>query len=273
MRRTLDLVVAAVIVVGGGVLAASGTLSRLFRRDEPVAAAPTTSAPLGAMEELFGAAPPPAFRTMRRDEILEMSGEVMRRHAYTVGQMDRWRSVVSDSVVMNVPQPPGPGAAQSQLGEFRLRGAMDLFRDAWGYRLMVSGPAARAEASTRVVEITGVQGRLFPLAVGNRLRFRAVEHGSVELAGRVRPEAKVVTYEMRVTGMDRQAYSASTPAVPGPVYVIDLQASAGAPDESRHVQVHYAPALGAAVRIRTLGEGPATEERLVSWEPAARTGP
>jgi len=32
--------------------------------------------------------------------------------------------------------------------------------------------------------------------------------------------------------------------------------------------VHYAPALGAAVRIRTLGGGPPTDERLVSWVPA-----
>jgi hypothetical protein len=273
MRRQLDLLVAAAIVAGGAAIATSGRLPRpaARRHAPPIAAAASAPAPSAAAargeEALFGAAPRPAFRTLRRAEFLELNGQRLREHVYTVRDGASWRSAVRDSVMDDEHGPPGlPVAARRT--ESEMHGTLDLFRDFWSYSMSVDGDGTRlATAATSVTDITGASGRLFPLAVGNRLAFRTVERGTAAVSGMGRDETRSTSWELRVTGVEA-GYPASTPAVPGPVYVIDVVMDGGSADESQHLEVHYAPALGAAVRICTLDEGPGTEERLISWEPA-----
>ncbi|HSU17347.1 hypothetical protein [Longimicrobium sp.] len=277
MRKTLDLLIAGAIVTGGAAFAVSGKVPRLaipaadpsaaLPAPAPAAAPATAKGGAAAGEEaLFGAAPKPAFRSMRRADFLELNGMRTREHLYTVREGSGWRSVVRDSAVMEMELPGGPMPQLRTVMDQQLGGALDLFRDAWSYTMATgSADTRRASADTRVLAVTGAQGRLFPLAVGNRLTFRTVESGGVEVAGWARGQAGGDGYELVVTGMEGD-YTASEPAVPGPVYVIDVKVTSE--DEDEHFEVHYAPALGAAVRIRTLGDAPASEERLISWEPA-----
>jgi len=63
--------------------------------------------------------------------------------------------------------------------------------------------------------------------------------------------------ELRVTG-STGAYAHATPAIPGPVFVIERRRRPG----GRPDIIHYAPGLGAAVYLETpFGD----VERLVAW--------
>ncbi|HET7461340.1 MAG TPA: hypothetical protein VFJ82_08820 [Longimicrobium sp.] len=257
MTRKLDLMIAVVVVAGG--LAVSGRLPRLAAGR----AGGGGGVAVRALEPLFGAAPAPAFRTMRRVEILELTDTQTGEHVYTVREANGWRSVVHETARHLMPVPGGATAPALTI-ETEMGGPLDLFRLTRGTEIR---SAATAASESRVAEVSGVEGRLFPLAVGNHLRFEALEGGSVQ-AGRLdRETADRYVYEFTVTGVE-DGWNQSTPAVPGPVYVIDLQIKDPKYGEDQQFEVHYAPALGAAVRVRTLGDAPPTDERLVSWEPA-----
>lgn len=254
--RKLHLTVALAVLAAGGALAVSGRLPKFG-----------VSAAESAMEPLFGAAPAPAFRSMRRVLTLDLGDQLgstqTGEHFYTVQEANGWQSVVRDSAVHALPMPDGttgPGMVVLKVAG----GPLDLFELSMSFTMSGAGTAA-AEGGVR--EVTGVEGRLFPLAVGNRLRFQTLE-GGVVMAGKLdRATADAYVYEFNVTGQE-DGYDGSAPAVPGPVYVIDVQVKDPRYGEDRHLEVHYAPALGAAVRVRTLGDAPPTVESLASWEPA-----
>jgi hypothetical protein len=251
--RKLHLVIALAVLAVGGALAVSGLLPKLGG-----------GAAASAMEPLFGDAPAPAFTSMRRVVRVvgeELGDEQTGEHFYTVQKADGWRSVVRDSAVFTV---PGVDTAPPTVVLKVARGPLDLFELWMSFTMSDTAPAA---ADGDVREVSGVEGRLFPLAVGNRLRFETLEGGLVTAGELDRATANTYVYEFNVTGQE-EGYGTPIPAVPGPVYVIDVQVEDTRLGESRHLVVHYAPALGAAVRIRTLGDGPPTDERLVSWVPA-----
>jgi hypothetical protein len=269
MSRKLDLLIALAVLAGGVALALSGRLPAISRGhptspvSTPTAAGAPAAMPWAQLESLFGAAPAPRFRGMRRVEYLEMTGTPTGEHRYRVRQANGWRSVVQDSATREMPQPPGrPGMTNLTVQE--MGGPLDLFRCTWQYVMTVG--RGRASAETRVVALSGVQGRLFPLAVGNRLRFQALSAGQLAAGPMDRAQTETHVYEFHVTGVEG-GYAGSTPAVPGPVYVIEVQVKDPRYGEDRVLEVHYAPALGAAVRVRDLS-GPGTDERLVSWDPA-----
>jgi len=256
MTRKLDLMIAGVVILGG--LAVSGRLPRLAAGHSG-----NGGVAVRALEPLFGAAPPPAFRSMRRVEILELTGTQTGEHVYTVSKADGWRSVVRESATHTMGM-PGRTTIPALKVDNEMSGPLDLFHLTMDTEM--SG-ASRALTGSGVAEVSGVEGRLFPLAVGNHLRFEALEGGSVH-AGRLdRETADRYVYEFTVTGVE-DGYNESTPAVPGPIYVIDLQIKDPEYGEDQQFEVHYAPALGAAVRVLTRGDAPPTDEHLVSWEPA-----
>lgn len=267
MPRKPDLFVAVVLVVAGAALFATSRYSRsvlgtLTTGTNGAAAlrADTRADPaaLAALDEAFARAPAPAFRTLRRAEFRDGRPVPGGEHLYTVRQVDGWRSTVRDSASSESAAP----ALEEQM-----EGAFDLFRDGWSYTASF-GPDARLRTRgvLRLVSIANVEGRLFPLAAGNRLRFDAVSRGAALTAGENRASEERASYDFRVIGREGR-YDASNPAVPGPVYLIDVRVAreTAAP---LHLEVHYAPALGAAVRIRALDAAPARDERLIGWEPA-----
>ena len=270
MPKKLDLLLAATVAAGGAALALSGRPQRLalgppsFGRPPPALAAPS-AVPYVALEAVFGGTPEPAFRSMQRAVTLEVTGTRVGEHRYRVHEANGWRSVVQDSSTHGMPGPPGrPEAAISQVTDQTLEGPLDLFHLASRSSMTVG--RGQASADTRVVAISEVQGRLFPLAVGNHLRFQALEGGAVQVGPMTGSPTQPYVYEFRVTGVEG-AYAGSTPAVPGPVYVIEVRRKDLLYGEDGMSEVHYAPALGAAVRVRTL-DGLPTDERLVSWQPA-----
>jgi hypothetical protein len=252
--RKLHLVIALAVLAGAGALAVSGGLPKLGGGGDAAS----------AMEPLFGAAPAPAFTSMRRVVRMvgdELGDEQTGEHFYTVQEANGWRSVVRDSAVYAM---PGVDTMPPTVVLEVASGPVDLF-DLWMTHTM-SDPAPAA-ADGNVKEVSGVEGRLFPLAVGNRLRFETLEGGVVTAGKLDRATADTYVYEFTVTGQE-EGYVTPIPAVPGPVYVIDVRVEDTRHGQSRHLVVHYAPALGAAVRIRALGDAPPTDERLVSWVPA-----
>lgn len=254
--RKFHLMVALAVLAGAGALAVSGRLPMFGG-----------GGAASVMEPLFGAAPAPAFSSMRRVATLQIDDEIgpvqSGEHFYTVQEANGWQSVVRDSAVYAMPVPDAATAPEMVVLKVA-GGPLDLFELSMSFTTSGAGTAA---AESNVREVSGVEGRLFPLAVGNRLRFETLEGGLV-MAGKLdRATADAYTYEFTVTGQE-DGYNGSTPAVPGPVYVIDVQVQDTKYGESRHLEVHYAPALGAAVRVRTLGDAPPTDERLVTWEPA-----
>lgn len=246
--------IALAVLAAGGALAVSGRLPKFGGG----------GAEASVMEPLFGAAPAPAFRSMRRVVMIDIgdgSGSAQQgAHFYTVQEANGWQSVVRDSAVYAVPGSTEPGTVVLKVAS----GPLDLFELSTSF--MESG-ADSADTRDNVREVTGVEGRLFPLAVGNRLRFETLVGGLVTAGELDRATADSYVYEFTVTRQE-DGYVGATPAVPGPVYVIDVQVQDTKLGENRHLEVHYAPALGAAVRVRTLGDGPPTDERLAWWEPA-----
>ncbi|HEU4556812.1 MAG TPA: hypothetical protein VFS20_03145 [Longimicrobium sp.] len=256
--RKPHLMIALAVLAGVGALAVSGRLLRFGGGGEA-----------SVMEPLFGAAPAPAFRSMRRVVMLDIgdgSGSTQNgEHFYTVQEANGWQSVVRDSAVYAVPGGTEPATVVLKVAS----GPLDLFELSMDHPTSGadSADARDADARDNVREVSGVEGRLFPLAVGNRLRFETLEGGLVTAGQLDRPTADSYVYEFTVTRQGGD-YVGAMPTVPGPVYVIDVQVQDTKYGHGRHLEVHYAPALGAAVRVRTLGDGPPTDERLTSWEPA-----
>jgi hypothetical protein len=103
--------------------------------------------------------------------------------------------------------------------------------------------------------VRAIEGNLFPLAVGNRLRF--VCEISNKSSGRDYP-TETNTFVFTVLDTTSE-YRSGRLQVPGPVFVIRREAPGDTALDP--LTIHYSPELGTAVLIRR----PRYEERLRSW--------
>lgn len=191
--------------------------------------------PGGGADSAFGGAPPPRFTTLTR-----ATGEGRANvTTYEVVAAQGWRSVLRTREELEV-------GGQVYTSEEWIGGAFDLYRLVFVHR-------GGGETGIQRIRVSHVRGRLFPLAVGNTLRI----HTSAETQQFGRVYRSAGEYEFRVTGTTG-AYAHATPAIPGPVYVIELRS----PQAETPLIVHYAPELGAAVYR---GGGDTYGERVVAW--------
>ena len=286
-RVAFFIAIALAVVLGGGVAifgrrklaldaprlnAPNPAAATLSRADAPRApAAPARMAPVSmaeALDGMFAAAPAPAWKSMRRTVFLEMNGKPMGEHVYTLEDAAGWRATVRDSSDVDPQRAGSPLPTPPSATDAQVQGAMDLFAESQAYSRTTAAGSMRERTILRLAALNGVEGRLFPLAVGNRLAFAAESRGAMQAAGENRATTRAERYEFRVTGR-AEGFTEAQPAVAGPVYAIEVKVTTPDGIGDRHLEVHYAPSLGAAVRVRDLATAPFTEERLTSWEPAS----
>jgi hypothetical protein len=198
--------------------------------------------PAGAADSAFAGAPLPRFTSLTR---VRRSSRGEDTITYSVVAARGWRSV------LHLGQEHDFGTLPSGSDQW-FGGAWDLYDGVFARRARNDG---RPEPLTlrRRIHVTAVRGRLFPLAVGNRLAFRT--SWEVQVNRRVKRTLKQEV-ELRVTGVTG-TFADSTPAIPGPVFVIERRTRRGGTPEV----VHYAPELGTAVS----SDGPFRGERLIAW--------
>lgn len=187
-------------------------------------------------DSAFAGAPPPRFRMLAR-----AYGRDPEPVVYTATAVAGWRSIVSTRIQR---QDAEPATAVDDW----LCGPWDLYLQLHVH--LAHGLGDPRPVITRY-RVSAVRGRLFPLAVGNRLRFLEVQQAETD--DRIFPP-RSQPVEMRVIGV-LGAYTGSNPPVPGPVYVIETREGDGLYPDT----IHYAPAIGAAVRLS------AHDQHLVSW--------
>ncbi|HEX6576125.1 MAG TPA: hypothetical protein VF042_14250 [Gemmatimonadaceae bacterium] len=136
-----------------------------------------------------------------------------------------------------------------------------LFRESWR-----AGAAGVLEDFQRDAEngsletwwttgVRAVEGKLFPLAVGNKLRLVCEIHNRSSASDY---PTETNTFVFTVTDTT-SAYRTGSLQVPGPVFVIQREAPGDTALDP--LTIHYSPELGTAVLIRR----PEYEERLRSW--------
>lgn len=211
-----------------------------------------------SLAPLWEGAPPPRFSELRFNAMRTgrmKPVEVTRRMVEAAG----WRSVIRQEI--------GSGVGKSAS---YLVGPPGLFEAALAWKMESGGQTHRFLHGVR--EAREVEGSLFPLAVGKRLRFVAVAEGQQWVGSRGTTGELESRFEYEVTGVtDRWARGA--PAVPGEVFVIrrrirgvvdvlDLDGEV----EVGETELHYAPALGAVVYEREGSEEEGVRElRLAAW--------
>lgn len=192
------------------------------------------------LDAMWAGAPQPRFSTLRRVVVMRdhpgAPGDTTATSLSTLVRREQWRSVVHTEE--HARRPPPSVTTQDEVGVF------DLMEAAWTTELR-----ARDDLWTRTVSriesAWNVQGKLFPLAVGNRLRFELELRQDTETPhGRLSPERTRRRYEYVVTGTTDR-WARSTPAVPGRVFVIRFRMDGDiGPMVS---ELHYSEALGVAV--------------------------
>lgn len=247
MRRLLAYWPVAALAVAATMLALRPLLMRNAVRRMPQARVLSAPRPTAAevraapgLDSVFAGAPPPRFRVLEYDEVSPGPPSSLTE---TVASADGWRTL------------------RQERRETSFDGRVVRTSDAW-----VAGAAGLMDDYSRDAEfwgtettwatgIRGIRGRLFPLAVGNRLQFTCDVH---TLSRRERSRPQAVTFVFTVTGTTDE-YAHATPAIPGPVYVIRREVPG---DTLRDpITVHYAPALGTAV----LTSDPDHDTRLRAW--------
>jgi hypothetical protein len=192
------------------------------------------------LDAVWTGAPQPRFSTLRRVVVMrdhsDAPGDTTDTSVSTLVRWEQWRSVVHTEE--HARRGPPSLTTQDEVGVF------DLMEAAWTTELR-----ARDDLWTRTISriesAWNVEGRLFPLAVGNRLRFEIQLRQDTETPhGRLSPERTQRGYEYVVTGTTDR-WARSTPAVPGRVFVIrfSMDGEIG-PMVS---ELHYSEALGVAV--------------------------
>lgn len=192
------------------------------------------------LDAVWAGAPQPRISTLRRIVVMRdhpgAPGDTAAITVSTLVRREEWRSVVHTEE--HARRGPPSVTTQDEVGVF------DLMEASWTTELR-----AREDLWTRTVSriesVWNVEGKLFPLAVGNRLRFQIQLRQDTETAhGRLSPERTQRSYEYVVTGTTDR-WARSTPAVPGRVFMIrfSMDGEIG-PMVS---ELHYSEALGVAV--------------------------
>lgn len=192
------------------------------------------------LDPIWAGAPQPRFSTLRRVVVMRdhpgAPGDTTATSLSTLMRQKQWQSVVHTEE--HARHPPPSVTTVDEAGVF------DLMEVTWTTELRARDDLW--ERTDYQIESTrNVEGKLFPLAVGNRLRFdlqlrqeRDTPHG------RLSPERTRRRYEYVVTGTTDR-WARSTPAVPGRVFVIRFSMDG---DTGPMVsELHYSEALGFAV--------------------------
>ncbi|HXG48412.1 MAG TPA: hypothetical protein VNO52_12360 [Methylomirabilota bacterium] len=126
-------------------------------------------------------------------------------------------------------------------------------------------PLIRTVHHSIVESVEEIEGGLFPLRVGNTLRFRVTRRIELrDAAGRsLQRYAESATFEYQVQAR-QEGYAASQPPVAGDIFVIAQTVRGPAGEVQR--KLSFSPELGACVRQVTLRDHqPAAEARLTRW--------
>jgi len=126
-------------------------------------------------------------------------------------------------------------------------------------------PVIRTVYRATVQAVAEIEGELFPLQVGNTLRFRVMRWVELrDASNRMLNRAEERLFcEHRVKSR-QDGYPESQPPVRGDVWVIE-QTVRGPSGETRR-ELFFSPVLGACVRVITLREGESNGEvRLTHW--------
>ena len=247
-------------------LGAAVTLAACARGDEsPVPSGPPKSTDLtgSGIEAVWANVPAPGFTVLHRRHVVtpapgsasaaEVSIEELR-----LVEAAGWRSVVrSEDRVLRADGGHSAALATWFVGPPDLFPAV-MFRD-------IGTAVARNRHFFSVGRIHDVEGGLFPLAVGKRLRFTTELDEREESYHRRR----VLKEEFTVVGTTER-WAQRQPRVPGPVFVIRhvMDGDWG----HQEVEFHYSVTLGAVVYERedlsTRGEGESglREITLTDWQ-------
>lgn len=208
-------------------------------RREPSAPRPTPAEAAGdpRLVQAFLGVPAPAFRAAE----------------YASG-----RTVLLDSVVEVV---GARSLRRVRAGTELPNGRRILFQDSWRAGAAGLFEDFQRDANGLSLEtwwttgVRAVEGKLFPLAVGNRLRLVCEIHNRSSESDY---PTETDTFVFTVVDTTNE-YRSGPVQVPGPVFVIEREAPGDTAIDP--LTIHYSPHLGTAVLIRR----PGSEERLRSW--------
>jgi hypothetical protein len=239
------------LTVAGIVASLVGCVSVESRKATELSSGTPTSALEANLSDAFGAMPPPRFRKLT--------------YAYS-GERSRTRTEFT--LITN-----NTARAQLAFVNFLKHGINPGLISGYGELLpllTVSSntlPVIRTIQRISVIDVIHLQGRLFPLQVGNAMKLRVLRNWEQrDPSGALLDQVNSpVTLTFRVLSV-RTDFEECSPKIFGEVFEIEQQIDDHARSTVR--RLHFAMELGACVKVIETENGAILEEaRLTGWEP------